>query len=54
MTRAKRIATVTITGRMALGLLAPAASAQNCLAQGIEIEPDEGGPTPGTAHPTCC
>ncbi|WP_052665074.1 hypothetical protein [Nitriliruptor alkaliphilus] len=38
MTRRKRIATVTITGMMALGFLAPAASAQSCVAQGVEFE----------------
>jgi hypothetical protein len=38
MTRTKRIATVTIAGMMTLGLLAPAASAQSCIAQGVEFE----------------
>jgi hypothetical protein len=38
MTRTKRIATVTIAGMMTLGLLAPAASAQSCVAQGVEVE----------------
>jgi hypothetical protein len=43
MTRMKRLTAVIVFGLVALGLVAPAASAQSCVAQQVEIERDEYG-----------
>jgi hypothetical protein len=38
MTRSKRLTTVIVFGLLSLGLLAPGAWAQSCVAQQVEIE----------------
>jgi hypothetical protein len=43
MTRVKRLTAVIVFGLLALGLVAPAASAQSCVAQQVEFERDEFG-----------